>query len=77
MKILTLCMQESSSSSQIAEKLGYKSTPGSLRKSLPKLVQLELLAYTIPDKPRNRLQKYRITPKGRSTLEQPGRDTGK
>jgi hypothetical protein len=33
-----------------------------------------LLAWTLPDKPNSRLQKYRLTPAGRAVLEVKNKD---
>lgn len=40
------------------------------------LLQDGLLEMTIPQKPRNPLQKYRITPKGRDLIAKPEKDAG-
>jgi ATP-dependent DNA helicase RecG len=37
---------------------------------MARLVHEEYLKYTIPEKPTSRLQKYRLTGKGRRLLEQ-------
>lgn len=69
LRILQTCAEQPRSSAEIAAALGHKSLSGNLRKRLPALRQAGLLAYTIPDKPRSRLQKYRLTDKGRQALE--------
>lgn len=58
-KILTICAERPHSSNEILEKLGYKARPGSYKKSLKKLLDLNILIQTLPDKPRSPNQKYR------------------
>ena len=66
--ILTVCAEHPLSSSEIATALGHKKLSGNLRKALPRLKETEFLEYTIPEKPKSRLQKYRLTEKGRKLL---------
>lgn len=68
-RILQVCAERPLSSAEIAEALGHKSLSGNVRKALPALRDAGLLEYTIPDKPKSRLQKYRLTEKGRNALE--------
>lgn len=62
--ILRVCSEQPISSAEIAEALGHKSLSGNVRKALPRLREAGLLEYTIPDKPKSHLQKYRLTEKG-------------
>ncbi len=57
------------SKNEIAEMLGYKSVTGNLRNAFEKLLQYNLIEYTIPDKLRSKNQKYKITKKGTNLLE--------
>ncbi len=68
-RILQVCAERPLSSAEIAEALGHKSLSGNVRKALPALRNTGLLEYTIPDKPKSRLQKYRLTEKGKKALE--------
>jgi ATP-dependent DNA helicase RecG len=66
MNILTACVRASLSSAEIAHALGHKQLSGNLRKALPRLRDEGLLAYTVPECHNSRLQKYRITEKGKA-----------
>jgi ATP-dependent DNA helicase RecG len=52
----------------MASELGHKTVSGELHKQVRRLLGLDLIAMTIPDKPNSRLQKYRLTAKGRELL---------
>ena len=58
---------------QIQEKLGLTDEKHFRQNYQQVAVRLDLIEMTIPDKPNSRLQKYRLTGKGRQVLE--GRDT--
>jgi ATP-dependent DNA helicase RecG len=68
-QILAACANAPLSSAEISTALGHKQLSGNLRKALPRLRQAELLEFTVPDKPKSRLQKYRITSKGRKLTD--------
>jgi ATP-dependent DNA helicase RecG len=68
-KILSLIQDVPLSKSEIASKLELKTVTGSLNRSIKGLLFEGMIEYTIPGKPNSRLQKYRITPKGKAILE--------
>lgn len=57
------------SASELVVALSLKSKTGAIKRTLNDLLQEGLIEYTIPDKPTGRLQKYRLTEKGRALLE--------
>ena len=52
----------------LARGLGHRSVSGELHKQIGRLLEQGLIAMTLPDKPQNRLQRYRLTPQGRALL---------
>ena len=56
------------STSELAEKVGISQPKNMRRRYLRLLLDMGLVEYTIPQKPTSRLQKYRLTDKGRSAL---------
>lgn len=54
---------------QLSEAMGQKTISGQLNKVIRELVADQTIEPTIPDKPTSRLQKYRLTEKGRDLLE--------
>jgi predicted HTH transcriptional regulator len=48
--------------SQIAAAIGHKSVSRALRQALADLIKARLVAYTVPERPNSRLQRYRMTP---------------
>ena len=54
--------------SQIADIMQTKPTNGSLRRAVTSLLQNGLIAYTIPNKPNSRFQRYILTPLGEDYL---------
>ena len=48
--------------------LGYSQKTGNYKSAIARLSNLNLIEYTIPEKPNSRLQKYRLTEKGRTWL---------
>ncbi len=56
------------SANELAEALGLKSKTGAFKRTVKALLSHHLIEYTIPDKPSSRLQKYRLTPKGKAVI---------
>lgn len=54
---------------EIATILGLDTKTGALKRTLKELLLQELIVYTLPEKPTSRLQKYRLTQKGKQALE--------
>ena len=43
---------------------------GALNRTVRRLLAVELIEYTLPDKPNSRLQQYRLSPAGQARLNQ-------
>jgi ATP-dependent DNA helicase RecG len=56
------------SKSQIAKSIGREKISGRLNRLALLLLAEEIIEYTVPEKPKSRLQKYRLTAKGREML---------
>jgi len=66
--IVTHCAEGPKSGKELLERTGYGTRTGNFKRSLAKLLEQEFLEMTIPDKPQSRLQKYRLTEKGKQWL---------
>lgn len=67
--LLIACFSCEKSGKELLKIAGYKTRTGNFKKGLQNLIDKKLLKLTIPDKPSSRLQKYRLTEKGKSLLE--------
>ncbi len=71
LKILSLVQNAPIGLANILETFGYKVITRNIRTALTKLLKLELIAYTIPDKPRSNKQRYKITALGKTITTEP------
>ncbi len=69
-RLLNYVAEKPHSKSEIALHLGQKGVTGALNRIVKQLFEEGLIERTIPEKPNSRLQKYRITPKGRALIAQ-------
>ena len=54
--------------SELSRNLGQRVVSGPLNAVVRRLLNEQMIEYTLPEKPNSRLQKYRLTDKGRSEL---------
>ena len=69
-RVLALLGRGSLSRSEISKALGHRSVSGGFKKAIQSLMTKGLIEYAIPEKPNSRLQKYRLTERGRARLGQ-------
>jgi ATP-dependent DNA helicase RecG len=69
LQIIRILADGSKSTSQIATEFGYARRTGSLLKAIDRLKNLNLIDLTIPDKPRSRNQRFKLTDRGHQTRE--------
>ncbi|HVZ41047.1 MAG TPA: RNA-binding domain-containing protein [Candidatus Kapabacteria bacterium] len=68
-RLLKLAKRTPIDSQRILNELEHATLSGNVRRALDRLMKLGLLEYTIPDRPRSKLQQRRITPLGRRYLK--------
>jgi ATP-dependent DNA helicase RecG len=66
LRVLAMLVNEALSKAEISTRLGQKEISGQLNKVIRLLLADRNIEYTIPGKPGSRLQKYRLTNKGRA-----------
>jgi predicted HTH transcriptional regulator len=64
MPLLYHLKNEALSAYDLAQKMGKESKSGSFKRSLKEYLAEEYIEYTLPNKPKSRLQQYRLTEKG-------------
>ena len=68
-RILAALNNEQLSAAELADAMHLESKSGALKRAIKELLQHGAIAYTLPDKPNSRHQKYRLTEKGRQLLK--------
>lgn len=67
-KLLVLLAEGAMAKAALSRSLGQKQVSGQLNKVVRQLVAERMIEYTLPDRPRSRLQRYRLTAKGRAAV---------
>jgi ATP-dependent DNA helicase RecG len=77
-RVIAALANQPLSKSEIATAIGQASISGKLNQRIRQMLAEELIEYTVPDKPNSRLQKYRLTEKGREIMkaERKGKEVG-
>ena len=67
-KLLVLLAEGAMAKAALSRSLGQRQVSGQLNKVVRQLVADRMIEYTLPDRPRSRLQQYRLTAKGRAAV---------
>ena len=76
-RVMRHLIQAPLSKAELSASLGHKEISGHLNKIIRELLQNKTVEYTIPNKPQSRMQKYRLTDKGRRLVAKMKGDKGK
>jgi len=68
-RVLRLLVAGPLGKAELSAGLGQKEVSGQLNKVVRVLLADQAIEYTIPDKPNSRMQRYRLTTKGRAWLD--------
>ena len=68
-KVIFKLQEEDNGKLALAQHLGHKTVSGELKKQIRRLLDLNLIEMTLPDKPNSRLQKYRLTVIGQALID--------
>ena len=66
--VLSACAERPATGRELLAASGYATRTGNFKKGVERLVAMDLLELTIPDKPRSGRQRYRLTAAGRRRL---------
>ena len=72
LRILRALADGALSRSEIARVLGHIRVSGAVNRVVKELLEGAMIAYVLPDKPTSRLQKYRLTERGRAAISPHG-----
>ena len=67
-RLLVLLAEGAMAKVALSRSLGQQQVSGQLNKVVRRLVAERMIEYTLPDRPRSRLQRYRLTAKGRAAV---------
>ncbi|MCK5843729.1 MAG: hypothetical protein KAG97_03410, partial [Victivallales bacterium] len=67
-KVLSALLKGDLAKSELAMAIGQKTASGKLHQRVREMLDGDFIEYTMPEKPNSRLQKYRLTEKGKALL---------